>query len=51
VVQALYESAKTGKAIAIPPFERTKRPSGEQRIVRPGVRKPHLVKVRSASVD
>ena len=51
VVQALYESARTGKRIAIPPFERTKRPTRKQRIVRPGVRKPRLVKVQSASVD
>jgi len=51
VVEALYESARTGKAIAIPPSDRTKRPTGKQRIVRPGVRKPQLVKVQSASVD
>lgn len=51
VVQALYESARTGKAVAIPPIPREKRPTGKQRIVRPGVRKPRLVKVRSASAD
>jgi predicted dehydrogenase len=49
IVQALYESAETGKAVAIPPFERSKRPTGRQRIVRPGVRKPKLVKVQSAT--
>jgi glucose-fructose oxidoreductase len=43
IVQALYESAETGKAVAIPPFERTKRPSGKQRITRPGIEKPELV--------
>ena len=51
IVQALYESAETGKAVAIPPFRERARPSGRQRITRPGVRKPALVKVQSASVD
>jgi glucose-fructose oxidoreductase len=51
IVQALYESAETGKAVAIPPFERSKRPTGRQRITRPGVKKPKLVKVQSASED
>ena len=49
IVQALYKSAKTGRAVAIPPFTKTKRPTGRQRISRPGVRKPALVKVQSAS--
>jgi predicted dehydrogenase len=51
IVQALYASAKQGKAIRIPRFSRSKRPTGRQRITRPGVRKPHLVKVQSASED
>ena len=51
VVEALYRSARTGKAVRLPKFERTKRPTGGQRIRRPGVRKPALVKVQSASVD
>jgi len=51
IVQALYESARTGNAVRLPPFERSKRPSGRQRITRPGVRKPALVKVQSASED
>ena len=48
IVQALYKSARTGKAVTIPPFTKTKRPTGRQRITRPGVRKPALVKVQSA---
>jgi predicted dehydrogenase len=48
IVQALYESAETGKAVTIPPFERTKRPTGKQQITRPGVKKPDLVKAQSA---
>jgi glucose-fructose oxidoreductase len=49
IVQALYKSARTGKAVPIPPFTKTKRPTGRQRISKPGVRKPALVKVQSAS--
>jgi len=49
IVQALYESAEIGKPIQLPPFVKARRPSGRQRIARPGVRKPALVKVQSAS--
>ena len=49
IVQALYQSAETGKAVTIPPFDRSKRPTGRQRITKPGVQKPALVKVQSAS--
>ena len=51
IVQALYESASTGRPVQIPPFEPSKRPSSKQKITRPGVRKPELVKVESASGD
>ncbi len=49
IVQALYESANTGKTIDVPPFQPSKRPSGRQRIKRPGIPKPSLVKAKSAS--
>jgi len=49
IVQALYESAETGKAVQIPPFAKRTRPSGRQKITRPGVKEPKLVKVQSAS--
>ena len=49
IVEALYQSARTGKAVPIPAFKKTKRPTGRQRITRPGVRKPVLVKVQGAS--
>ncbi len=49
IVEALYKSAKTGRAVRIPPFRKTKRPTRAQRIVRPGIPKPRLVKVESAS--
>jgi predicted dehydrogenase len=51
IVEALYRSASAGKAIAIPPYRPAKRPSGRQRIERPAVRKPSLVKVQGASED
>jgi glucose-fructose oxidoreductase len=51
VVQALYESSKRGRPIKIRPFTRHQRPTGRQRITRPGIRKPSLIKVQSASQD
>jgi glucose-fructose oxidoreductase len=51
IVEALYQSAKTGKAVRIPPHRERKRPTGRQKVVKPGVRKPALVKVQSASED
>ena len=51
IVEALYKSATTGRAVRIPPFRKTKRPTTRQRIVRPGIPKPRLIKVQSASTD
>jgi glucose-fructose oxidoreductase len=51
IVQALYESADSGKVVQIPPFVKRTRPTGRQRITRPGIKKPDLVKVQSASED
>ena len=51
IVEALYESAKSGKPVAIPSFTKRTRPTGRQRITRPGVRQPSLIKVQSASED
>ena len=51
IVQALYESSRTGKPVKIRSFTKQRRPTGRQRITRPGVRKPALVKVQSASQD
>jgi predicted dehydrogenase len=47
IVEALYESADTGKAIQIPPYQPSKRPDSRQRIVRPPVKEPRLTKVAS----
>jgi predicted dehydrogenase len=49
IIQALYESAETGKAVAVPPAEPYKHPTKAQRITRPPVRKPELVHASSAS--
>ena len=49
IVQALYESAKRGRPIRLGPITKKARPTGRQRITRPGIRKPALIKVQSAS--
>jgi predicted dehydrogenase len=52
IVCALYESAETGKAVAIPPFtDPASAPDMRQQITRPPPRKPGLVKAKSASGD
>ena len=51
IVEAIYKSARSGRAVRLPEYTPRKRPSGSQRISRPGVRKPKLVKVQSASED
>jgi glucose-fructose oxidoreductase len=51
IVQALYQSSKSGRPVAIRPFTKTRRPTGRQRMTRPGVKKPTLIKVQSASQD
>jgi predicted dehydrogenase len=45
IVKALYQSARSGKPVRISPFTKRQRPTGSQRITRPGVRKPALVNV------
>jgi glucose-fructose oxidoreductase len=49
IVQALYESAETGKAVQIPPYRPAKQPTRRQAITRPGIPEPDLVKVKAAS--
>jgi glucose-fructose oxidoreductase len=51
IVQALYRSARTGRAVPVPPYSPAQRPDTRQIVSRPPVRKPALVKVRSGSVD
>jgi glucose-fructose oxidoreductase len=51
IVQALYRSARSGRPVTLPPFSERHWPSATQRITRPGVNKPPLTKVQSASRD
>jgi predicted dehydrogenase len=48
IVEALYRSAREGRVVRLPAFVDRHRPTARQRITRPGVRKPRLVKVQSA---
>jgi predicted dehydrogenase len=47
IVRALYESARTGAAVALPPFPRKKKPSVIQEIHRPAHGKPKIVNSQS----
>jgi predicted dehydrogenase len=49
VVEALYRSARTGKPVKLPPFEKRVRPREAQAKRHPPVRKPKLLRVRPAS--
>jgi glucose-fructose oxidoreductase len=49
IVQALYESAETGKAIEIPPYRPAVQPTRRQEIRRPGIPEPSLVHAKSGS--
>jgi glucose-fructose oxidoreductase len=49
IVQALRESAETGKAVQIPAYRSAKRPTGRQRIIRPGISEPQMVNAKSGS--
>ena len=49
VIEALYRSAQTGRAVELPPFSRRERPSLEQEIRRPPIDKPETVHVRAPS--
>jgi predicted dehydrogenase len=49
IVQAIYESARTGKQVAIEPLRKSNRPSLKQVIVKPAISKPPLVDVQAPS--
>ena len=51
IVEALYRSARLGRVVRISPFSKTQWPTSTQRITRPGIKKPSLIKVQSASRD
>jgi glucose-fructose oxidoreductase len=43
VIRALYESARSRKAVQLDAFEKDARPELEQEIRRPGVREPRTI--------
>jgi predicted dehydrogenase len=49
VVRALYRSADTGQPVTLEPFDKEDRPSLDQEIRRPAVRKPELVNTEAPS--
>jgi predicted dehydrogenase len=49
VIRALYRSADTGQPVTLEPFEKEDRPSLDQEITRPPVRKPELVNTEAPS--
>jgi glucose-fructose oxidoreductase len=49
VIEAIYKSAKTRKAVKLPAMSKQNRPSSRQEIRRAAVKKPDLVHVQSGS--
>ena len=49
IIRALYRSADTGQPVTLEPFTKTERPSGDQELRRPSVRKPELVNTEAPS--
>lgn len=49
VIEAIYESARTGSVVSLPPFSRQRRPTPKQEIHKPAHGKPETVKAKSPS--
>ena len=49
IIRALYRSADTGQPVTLEPFTKEDRPSLDQEIRRPGVKKPELVNTEAPS--
>lgn len=49
VITALLESARTGMPVSLPPMTKAARPTIEQAMERPGIRKPELVNATAPS--
>jgi glucose-fructose oxidoreductase len=49
VIEAIYESARTGEVVSLPPFSKQRRPSPKQEIHRPAHGMPQTVKTKSPS--
>ncbi len=50
IIEALYESAETGKAVQIPSIRTGRKPSLKQMIRRPAISKPSLVNVQGPNI-
>jgi glucose-fructose oxidoreductase len=51
IIQAIFESSRTGSAIPIEPIRKQRRPEPDQDIQKPAIDKPELVNAESASRD
>jgi predicted dehydrogenase len=49
IVEAIYESVRSGKSVQLAPFERKARPGPQQEIHRPAHGKPKTVRAKSPS--
>lgn len=49
ILEAIVESARTGKSVHLPPFDRTTRPDMSQNIKKPPIEKPETVNAPSPS--
>jgi glucose-fructose oxidoreductase len=49
VIRALYRSADTGQPVPLEPFDKEERPSLDQEIRRPAVKRPELVNTEAPS--
>jgi predicted dehydrogenase len=50
VLEAIFESEKMRRAVSLPPFDRSRRPSRDQEIHRPPISKPDTVNAPSPSI-
>lgn len=51
IIRALAESARTGRAVKLPPWKKRRRPSLEQEIHKPAVVEPPLVNTEAPAAD
>jgi glucose-fructose oxidoreductase len=49
IIEAIYESADTGKPIELPPYKPPKQPTRAQTITRPGIKEPETVHAPNTS--
>ncbi len=51
IIQAIYRSAMSRRAVKLKPINKTERPDARQRMHRPAVKQPRLIDVESATGD